>query len=154
LIIAQAGVVLPPHSSVDTSASPANGGTTTGDGVYTNGTVATVTSTPNTRFSFLNWTDNGLIVSTSATYSFTNAVNRSLVANFVPVPRLFFSVPQPGALELVWPTNFDGYSLQENLTLGPTNWANVTNSVQIVGTNNQVIISPLTGKRLYRLYHP
>ena len=41
------GAVLPPHSAVDTIASPHDAGTTTGDGVYTNGTTATVTATAN-----------------------------------------------------------------------------------------------------------
>ena len=42
----RAGEVLPPHSSVDTSVSPPASGTTTGNGVYTNDTSATVTATP------------------------------------------------------------------------------------------------------------
>ena len=47
LLVALAGAILSPHSAVDTGVSPATAGTTTGDGVYTNGTTATVTATPN-----------------------------------------------------------------------------------------------------------
>ena len=77
-----------PHSVVDTMASPTLGGTAGGDGVYTNGTTATVTAIPNAGYRFVNWTENGAAVSTAATYLFTNIVNRSLVANFVPAPTL------------------------------------------------------------------
>ncbi len=79
-----AGANPPPHSAVDTAVLPADGGTASGDGIYTNGTTATVTATANAGYGFANWTDNGVIVSTSASYTFTNIVNRSLVANFVP----------------------------------------------------------------------
>jgi uncharacterized repeat protein (TIGR02543 family) len=41
-----------------------------------------VTATPNTGYVFVNWTDSGTEVSTSASYSFTAAANRNLVAHF------------------------------------------------------------------------
>ena len=37
---------------------------------------------------------------------------------------------------------------------GTTNWVNATNAVSIVGTNSQVIISPLIGNGFFRLMHP
>ena len=86
--IAAAGEELPPHSTVDTSASPPDSGTATGGGFYTNDTTATVTATPAVGFAFANWTENGKAVSRFAGYTFTNIVNRSLVANFVPMPLL------------------------------------------------------------------
>jgi hypothetical protein len=57
--IAEAGVILPPHSPVDTSASPVDAGTTVGTGVYTNGSLVTVVARPNLAFDFVSWTDNG-----------------------------------------------------------------------------------------------
>ncbi len=149
--IAAAGGVLPPHSSVDTSGSPLNGGTTTGDGVYTNGTSVTVVATPHPGFGFVNWTENGTVVSGSASFQFTNDVNRSLVANFIAVPRMSFSAPQANTLAIRWPTNFSGFLLQQNLNLGTTNWLNVANIASVVGTNNQVTLSPLNGKGFFRL---
>ena len=80
--IAPAGAVLPPHSAVDTSASPTNGGTVTGAGVYSNGVSAIVVATSSPGFAFVNWTDNGTPVTNVASYPFTVSVNRSLVANF------------------------------------------------------------------------
>ena len=56
---------------------------------------------------FVNWTENGVVASTSASYTFTNIINQSLVANFVAAPTLSF-VKQPNALVLAWPTNFSG----------------------------------------------
>ena len=44
--------------------------------------VAIVTATPNPSFIFVNWTKNGEVVSTEATYTFTLTENTVLVANF------------------------------------------------------------------------
>ena len=71
---------------ISTSPSPAAGGATSGDGTYTNGTGATVTATPNSCYTFVNWTDqNSNVVSTSLIYSFTVSTNLTLVANFIPI---------------------------------------------------------------------
>jgi len=152
--ITEVDVVLPPHSTVDTVASPLNGGTTTGNGLYTNGTSATVTATAAAGFAFVNWTENGAVVSSSPSHQFTINVNRSLVANFVPAPLLSLATPQPGALVITWPTNFSGFVLQQNSNLGTANWATVTNTVSMVGMNNRVTISPWTGGAFFRLVHP
>ena len=82
LNIAAAGAPLPPHSVVDTAISPANSGTTTGDGSYNNGSNITVTATPSAGSVFVSWTDNGAVVSNSPSYTFTTDVNRTLTANF------------------------------------------------------------------------
>ncbi len=70
---------------VTLSANPALGGTTTGAGTFAQGSLATVTAVPNTGYTFTNWTDNGVIASTSSNYQFTIAGNRTLVANFAAV---------------------------------------------------------------------
>ena len=68
--------------TVSTSSSPANGGTTTGAGSYAAGSSVTVTATAKSGFTFSNWTENGSVVSSSASYTFTINANRTLVANF------------------------------------------------------------------------
>ena len=151
-MIAPPGGVLPPHSSVDTGVWPAEAGVATGDGVYTNGTTATVTATPNAGYGFANWTDNGTIVSTSANHTFTNIVNRSLVANFVP--QLLFSIPQPESLLIAWVTNFSGYVLQQNSNLFTPNWVNASDAVGAVGGNYQAAIQTTNGPLFFRLMHP
>lgn len=151
LSVAPAGVELPPHSSVDTSAFPTNGGATTGTGVYTNGTTTTVTAMPAAGFAFVNWTDNGEFASATASYTFTNLVHRSLVANFVAQPQLAFSRPQPGVIVVTWPTNFTGFVLQQNANLATTNWMPATTGVSIGGTNYQANIPTTNGPRFFRL---
>jgi hypothetical protein len=153
LMVAPAGVVLPPHSAMDTSVSPTNGGTAVGDGIYTNGTTATLVATPSAGFNFVNWTENGAVVSTSASYTFTNIINQSLVANFVAAPSLSL-VKQPQALVLAWPTNFSRFTLQQNSDLRTTNWSKAAEAVSPVGTNYQSTILTTNGPRFFRLMHP
>ena len=66
------------------SSNPVLGGTTSGAGTFAQGSTVTAIATANTGYSFLNWTDGTTIVSTSASYQFTMAGNKSLVANFTP----------------------------------------------------------------------
>ena len=68
--------------TVSTSSSPATGGSTTGSNTYTSGASVTVSAVPNTGYTFTNWTEGGIIVSTSSTYTFTISANKTLVANF------------------------------------------------------------------------
>ena len=68
--------------TVTTSASPVAGGSTTGDGDYPEGLTITVTATANPGYAFVNWTENGVPVSTWASYPVTVSSNRTLVANF------------------------------------------------------------------------
>jgi uncharacterized repeat protein (TIGR02543 family) len=77
---------------VTLSSNPAAGGTTVGAGEFAQGAVTTVTATPNTGYTFTNWTSNGTVVSTSSSYQFTMAGNKALVANFTPVPPSQFAV--------------------------------------------------------------
>ena len=68
--------------TIAVSANPTNGGTVTGGGTYNQGQSCTVTATANNGFTFTNWTENGSVVSTQASYNFTVNSNRTLVANF------------------------------------------------------------------------
>jgi uncharacterized repeat protein (TIGR02543 family) len=67
---------------VDISANPLFGGSTNGEGLYNSGTIVNLTATPNSGFTFTNWTEGANIVSTNANYSFTISGNRVFVANF------------------------------------------------------------------------
>lgn len=68
--------------TIATSSSPAGFGTTTGGGTFSYNSQISVTATPNAGYTFMTWTENGNVVSTSSTYSFTVTGNRTLVANF------------------------------------------------------------------------
>lgn len=75
--------------TVATSSSPSSGGTVAGGGTFAAGNTLTVTATPNNSYVFTNWTENGIVQSASASYAFTLATNRNLVANFVYTPTTF-----------------------------------------------------------------
>ena len=62
--------------------NPENSGTVTGSGNYLHGDEVTVTATPNTGYRFVNWTENGNVVSEESEYSFTITNERNIVANF------------------------------------------------------------------------
>ena len=68
------------------SSNPILGGTTSGAGTFAQGSSVTVVATPATGFSFINWTEGVNIVSTSASYQFAMAGNKTLVANFTIIP--------------------------------------------------------------------
>ena len=68
--------------TISLSVNPANAGTVSGDGTYAYGASCTVTATPHQRYIFVNWTENGVEVSTEQSYTFTVTANRTLVANF------------------------------------------------------------------------
>jgi hypothetical protein len=67
---------------IEATANPSTGGTIAGTGVYSYGSTATLAATPATGYHFVNWTKNGMVVSTSANYSFVVDGPATLVANF------------------------------------------------------------------------
>ncbi|SSC13327.1 conserved protein of unknown function [Mesotoga infera] len=64
------------------SANPPAGGSVSGGGNYTHGDTVNLVAAANEGYEFVNWTENGVQVSTNAAYSFTATANRTLVANF------------------------------------------------------------------------
>jgi hypothetical protein len=69
-------------------------------------------------------------------------------------PRLRIFLTATSTVVVAWPAPSTGFSLQQNSALGTTNWGSVTNTPTLVGSEQQVIISPSTGKRYYRLKSP
>lgn len=78
--------------AVNLSSNPAAGGTTTGAGSYNAGSSVTATASPNAGFTFVEWTENGVRVSTSSSIQFTINANRTFVANFRAIPANQFAV--------------------------------------------------------------
>lgn len=68
--------------SVTTQADPAEGGTTSGDGTYSHGALATVKAAAETGYTFIGWFENGAKVSENAEYQFAVTGNRELTAKF------------------------------------------------------------------------
>ena len=71
-------------ATITLRASPADEGTVSGSGTFAIGSVQTVNATPNNGYTMTNWTENGNVVSTSISYTFTVASDVTLVANFTP----------------------------------------------------------------------
>ena len=68
--------------TVSVSASPSNGGTVNGGGIYSYGQSCLVTAEPKFSYAFLYWTENGDVVSEEASYPLIVNNDRDLVANF------------------------------------------------------------------------
>ena len=69
--------------TVTLSANPWDGGTVSGEGTYANGASCTVLATPNDNYLFLHWRENGEVVSSNASYSFTVNGDTELEAVFM-----------------------------------------------------------------------
>jgi hypothetical protein len=87
----------PATSTIATSVSPIEGGSTEGGGSFVNGTPVTVVATHGPGYAFVNWTEGGLEVSVSAVYPFTVNSNRTLVANFARVTHNIATSASPSA---------------------------------------------------------
>ena len=75
---------IPTHYNVTVVLSPENAGIITGAGAYSikETEEVTLTATPNEGYKFVNWTENGVVVSSDAQYTFVATSDRDLVANF------------------------------------------------------------------------
>lgn len=77
-----AGPPEPVTYTITLSVDPQSGGTVTGGGSVEEGMSVTVSSTPAGGYTFSGWRENGAIVSTSPSYTFTVTSDRSLTAVF------------------------------------------------------------------------
>jgi hypothetical protein len=72
--------------NVTVVASPLNGGSVIGGGVFNAGASDTITATPASGYNFVNWTEAGEVVSTAPSYTFAVNANHAFVANFAQPP--------------------------------------------------------------------
>jgi hypothetical protein len=79
---------VPTSYAIAASSSSVNAGSVSGSGNYALEAIVNLTATPNAGYIFMNWTENGVIVSSSANYTLSATTARSLVANFVPAYTL------------------------------------------------------------------
>ena len=68
--------------TITAMASPSTGGIVTGGGTYTVGEACTLTASANAGYTFINWTKNGMVITTEADFSFIVSENADYVANF------------------------------------------------------------------------
>jgi GH25 family lysozyme M1 (1,4-beta-N-acetylmuramidase) len=110
-------VVAPPSYAITTSASPPVGGATSGGGTFAAGQSVTVVASPTPGYTFVNWSESGNQVSTSASYTFTASANRNLVANFQVAPP-------PPSITGVSPNPVTGLNSRQTITISGANFAN------------------------------
>ena len=85
------------------TANPGDGGTVTGAGTYNHFSTCTLTATANEGYVFVSWNEDGTMVSTEPTYSFTVTGNRTLVACFgIPSVGEYVDLGLPSGL--LWAT--------------------------------------------------
>ena len=68
---------------IKASVSPEEAGTVSGEGTYNYGDEVTLTINRNEDWAFVNWTENGEVVSEEMNYTFIITCDRDLVANFI-----------------------------------------------------------------------
>lgn len=78
-------------------AEPLTAGELEGDPFYEIGELAKLKATPVDGYAFVNWTQNGTLVSTDPNFQFNMTGNRSLVGNFAPGNRIDTSSIPPHA---------------------------------------------------------
>jgi hypothetical protein len=94
---------------IGASPSPMEGGAVSGAGAYLAGAECTLTATASAGYAFANWTENGEMVSTDATYTFVVLRERNLVANFAPEGNINFADANVKAVCVAnWDVNGDG----------------------------------------------
>lgn len=91
-LVANFKLIPPAQFAVVLSSLPVAGGKTDGSGAFNAGSTVTVSADPNAKYTFTNWTENGVEVSTSTSYQFVITKNRKLVANFKAIPASQFAL--------------------------------------------------------------
>lgn len=128
------------YYSIRLTANPTDGGTLSGGGTYQQGETCTVTATPNTNFTFVNWTEGGNVVSTNASYTFIVDSNRALVANFTSQPQSYTITATADPANGGTVTGGGTYNQGQSCTLNATpatgyTFVNWTKNGQQVSTN-------------------
>ena len=93
---------------ITAAANPEAGGTITGAGTYDHFESCTLTATAAEGYTFVNWKENGEIVSTEPVYSFTVTENRSLVANFSPLMNHWTAESYSNSMFMIGFVTIDG----------------------------------------------
>ena len=137
--------------TISASANPVAGGTVNGAGYYTHGQNVTLSATANTGYNFVNWTENGMIVSTNANYSFSANTNRTLVANFAAITYTITASASPANSGTI--TGEGDYSYGQTVTLNATanigyTFINWTENGTEVSTNAEYSFTATTSRTL------
>jgi len=83
-----------------------------------------------------------------------NAVQTISNFSFISLPAQTLLLTGTNTVAISWPAAIGGYALQQNSSLTTTNWVNVTNTVNLVNGQNQVIVPENSSNSFYRLILP
>ena len=127
------------YRTISVTANPIEG-TVTGAGEYEDGATATITATPNFDYVFVNWTLNGEVVSSEATYTFTVTADAHLEANFKEVSAT--TVSKSGVFSIAENkiATFATGNLQYHT--GDQTWRFAKQQYQVVGEQNIEVGNP------------
>ena len=70
------------------------------------------------------------------------------------IPALSIVLNATNSVIVMWPTSLTGYVLEQNASLGITNWVANTNLVNVVNGTNEVIVAPTGGTMFFKLATP
>lgn len=138
-------------ANISANSSPVAGGTTTGQGVYQIGSIATVSARENAGYKFMNWTASGEIVSYTAEYAFVATSNRTLTANYLAIPQLT-ATPNGNQIVISWPAADADWILQESTDL--VTWVDSVRPATTTGAQKSVSASAGGAGGFFRLVHP
>ena len=134
-------------------------GTVSGGETVPAGSSVTARATANAHYVFVNWTENGSIVSTDANYTFTLNSNRTLVANFEAAPTVNVAVsadPAAGGTVSGGGTVEAGSSVTVNAVpnAGYTfvAWHAGTAAGEVVSTNASYTLQPTANTTLVAVF--
>ena len=154
-------VVNPETFEIIANAEPVEGGTVNGAGTFDAGTLCSLSVTLNDKYEFLNWTENGDVVSTNNDYSFVVNQNRTLVANLVFVSdvdenmdcRMISPNPTTGK---VWISMGDGIMAEDVIVVvwdlnGRVLLTTTENPIDISEFDDGVYLVSVGGGKLHKL---
>src|ERR1700742_822598 len=92
---------------------------------------------------------------TGGNYSLTGGFWRLLsVVQTAGSPTLRIFLTSSNTAVVAWPSSTTGFTLQQNSNAGDANWTAVSGTINVVGSENQVVITPPTGREFFRLKSP
>jgi hypothetical protein len=133
-----------PVYTINVTIDPPDTGSIGGDGTYDPGDNAVLRANADNNYSFVNWTENGVVVSNDERFEFTVNANRDLVAHFAPgyridvaadpksagfvegggvydfgLPATVIATPKDGYVFLRWTDNGNSVSTSASYTFTP-----------------------------------
>ena len=136
--------------TITATANPTEGGTVTGAGQYYENNQCTLNATPNDNYVFANWTKDGAVVSTNATYSFTVTEDATYVANFDYINTVVIMPNDPeygsvafggnrGTLTYDFEDGWQNWTTFQGSTTSPHSWMHNTEYVAYDSNGDQII---------------